>query len=89
MNNQQHHRSARHNHLHVGPPLANVVAAEQTCCVEAAEDRQWFLQNPGRDTRERPATASELEATGHPPGTQVLVLRGPYGTQMRCFLENS
>ena len=82
----KHHETRRPNHLHLGPPLADVAAGEKSCCIDAENDLAWFEQNPSRTVRERPATASELQSTGYPPGTRVLVVRGPYGTQLRCFL---
>lgn len=84
----QQHQRQHTDHLHLGPRLFDQAAAEEACRVDAAEDRKWFEQNPHRDKRERPATDLELQATGHPPRTRVLVVRGPFGTQFRCFLEN-
>jgi len=82
-------KNNRRDHLHIGPPLAQKDVAEQSCVIDAAMDREWFARHPDRNERERPATELELRSTGHPPGTRVLVLRGPHGSQMRCFLEDT
>jgi len=85
----QEQNNARPDHFHLGPPLADAAAADESCRIDAAQDREWFAQHPDRNERERPATELELRSTGHPPGTRVLVLRGPHGLQMRCFLEDN
>lgn len=85
----QEKKRTRLNLIYVGPSLAKLVAGELSGGVDAANDRKWFEQNPGGDKRERPASPLELKVTGYPPGTRVLVVLGPFGTQMRCFLEDN
>jgi hypothetical protein len=52
----------------------------------ALADRRWLRKHRNAEFRRRPITPVELRMTGHPPGTEVCVYRGPDGSQVRCFL---
>lgn len=52
----------------------------------AKKDRRWLRRHPKAEYRLRPITQIEMKMTGNPPGTDVRVVRGPYGSQIRLFL---
>ena len=75
-------------HLHLGPASINDQAAsEASCHIDAAADRRWFQQHPELNERERRASSREIAANCCPPGSTVLVIRGPMGSQIRMILD--
>ncbi|MEK6239036.1 MAG: hypothetical protein N2C14_30340 [Planctomycetales bacterium] len=67
--------------------VRNADAMRQSCEIDAAADRQWFDDHPREERRIRPPSLRETVASGLPPGTCVLVRRGPCGSQIRMFLD--
>jgi len=53
--------------------------------VEVLDDYHWLLEHPEAKERHRPATMRELLAYGLPPGSHVVVVRGPAGTQFHMM----
>ncbi|MCD0458658.1 hypothetical protein [Roseiconus lacunae] len=62
------------------------IAAQQSCEIDAARDREWFRENPGQQERIRKPSIREIMALALPPGTEVKVRRGPHGSQIREFI---
>ncbi len=60
-------------------------AARAVCDAEVLEDYHWLLDHPEANERRRPASSRELAAYGLPPGSQVIVVRGPAGTQFHMM----
>jgi hypothetical protein len=60
-------------------------AMAASIAVDAAADRKWFRAHPKANERQRPISEREVRATGRPPGTIVVVRRGPLGSQIRVF----
>lgn len=75
------------DHLLIGPSPIDLKAADESCAIDAAADRQWFIDNPVAMVRERPATIRELNASGQMPGTLAVICRGPMGSQVRIFID--
>lgn len=73
-------------HLQTGDKPVDDIAARESCQIDAAADREWFARNPNAKKRERLASVRELKANGLPPGSRTVVLRGPYGEQIRLLL---
>ena len=74
-------------HLQFGPTPLDANASKQSCAVDAAADRQWFIDNPKATVRERLATIRELNASGLMPGTLAVIFRGPMGSQVRILID--
>ena len=75
------------DHLLIGPSPIDLTAADESCAIDAAADRQWFIDNPEAMVRERPATIRELNASGLMPGTLAVIFRGPLGRQFRILID--
>ncbi len=73
-------------HLQLGDPPLDAIAAQESCRIDASADREWFARHPNAKKRERLASIRELKAQGMPPGSRVVVLRGPHGQQARMFV---
>ncbi|HEY0982392.1 hypothetical protein [Schlesneria sp.] len=76
-------------HLQFGRKPIDAKAAEESCQVDAAADREWFARNPLAIQRERLASSRELKAQGLLPGTLAVIFRGPCGAQIRMFVTPS
>jgi len=75
-------------HLHLGPgTVQDRMAAEDSCQIDAAKDREWLRQHPNANQRERVASVREMLAFNLPAGSTVVVKRGPNGSQMRIFFR--
>lgn len=83
----QHFRVKDDVHLQIGQQPVDAKAAEESCRIDAADDRVWFAQNPRAMMRERLASSRELKAHGLLPGTLAVIFRGPCGTQIRMFMN--
>jgi len=53
---------------------------------DAVADREWLLQHPEAEYRQRLASPLEIAMSGCPPGTIVRTSRGPCGSQIRALL---
>ena len=74
-------------HLQFGPTQLDANASKESCAIDAAADRQWFIDNPKATVRERPATIRELNASGLMPGTLAVIFRGPLGIHVRILVD--
>jgi hypothetical protein len=74
-------------HFHFSSAIKDRAASEASCRFDPAADRRWFQQHPDVNERERPCSLREMMATGCPPGSRVLVIRGPEGSQIRMILD--
>jgi hypothetical protein len=72
-------------HLMSGP-IADPRQASRSAAIDAADDRKWLAEHPLAEYRVRPASYRELAATGMPRGSEVITIRGPYGSQLRAML---
>jgi hypothetical protein len=63
-------------------------AARRSAEVDAALDKQWFIDHPREFERYRTASCDEVQAFGCKVGSVVLVRRGPYGSQIRMIQKN-
>lgn len=80
-------RSYTDTHLNIGPATPiDPVAAQLSCELDAARDRDWFRKHPRRMERTRMPSAYEVAAHNLPPGSKVHVRRGPLGSQIRSIL---
>ncbi len=61
-------------------------AWRQSLNVVAVADRLWLEQHPECQVRRRLIHPIEMQMTGDPAGTEVHVVRGPQGSQIRYFL---
>jgi hypothetical protein len=76
-------------HYQVGPPPLNVGAAQQSCLIDAADDREWFARHPHATMRERPASEREIQANGLEKGATAAIFRRPTGEHIRLLLNPS
>jgi hypothetical protein len=50
-----------------------------------AGDDDWFARHPQKKERRRPATRAELQLSGHPTGTMVVIKLLAPGLKARVF----
>lgn len=76
-------------HYYLGDqPLRDEEAAQQSCAIDAADDKQWFADHPAANRRERLASCREQKANGLMPGALAVIFRGPHGCQIRVFVSS-
>ena len=51
----------------------------------ATSDLDWFKQHPHATERRRPATAAELQMSGHPSGTMLRIVKTESGVLHRIY----
>ena len=73
--------------IYLGTGLADRAAANKSAKIDAAADRAWLAAHPQATERQRLASSRELKAFNLSVGTMVDVSRGPYGSQVRTFLD--
>ncbi|MEI8375381.1 MAG: hypothetical protein WCJ35_21385 [Planctomycetota bacterium] len=71
-------------HLAFGP-MKDPAAWTASIAIDAADDRRWLAANPTARCRKRLISRLEIQATGNPPDTIVIVYRGEQGSQIRTF----
>ncbi len=74
-------------HIATGPGRPDPMAWAESIRTVATEDREWLRQHPEALCRRRLITPVEQKAFGYrlPPDTQVVVKRGPDGSQIRLI----
>jgi hypothetical protein len=85
---EEQRRRIRRRTLHAA--IGNVkdqAALAESVDIDAADDKTWFLLHPTADTRVRPMSPRERQASGCSANAEVLVLRQPGGVQIRIFVE--
>ena len=68
----------RRNFLHLATDDIKDAAAFSES-VDAANAKRWLLLPPKAESRVRQISPREMKASGCPPGTKVIVVRGPEG----------
>jgi hypothetical protein len=71
------------DHFLMGTPPVDRQAANEAAMVDAPADRRWFMNHPGRDQRDRPASSRERRASGLGPDARMRVCRLSNGAQLR------